>query len=1496
MPLVDLGPAVEKFDPEGSGYDYESANQYGIQPDETGHYQSRVPETGLLLKGRGHETWAKTVKGEEEAGYEIYQGKDKRYYSRQKSEKGLIDLGPADEILRESSITQANVLDTDTLMSDGFDIEKHIGPEKSSQLDLMGDKNKVLDDMKVSAFLQNMGVQQENINAADIMLKAQMENTESGVFDSVKEGWNNNQIQLQIADIRLAERKRQISPVLAKAQVDSLKAKIKDTKSTGVASFAKSAANVAPMMLETSRAGAWTGLGTGAVAAGMAAAAGQAGPQVALPEEAITVPGAALLFGGIGFSYGSAKRSADIETGMMYDELMTMTDAKGNKIDPAIAGTIADSVGAVNGLLELAQIGDIIKTIPGGKKLLARATRATIKNLVESKSITKSLISGTARYAGHVGFETATEVVQETNNIVFGELAKNISNELDKTGFSVAAKKDITNRLVGTAIESAKAFSVIAGPGNIIQTGKDVLSVKKPTTMPSVGQTEAIAAQTVLPGTEPVERISRIMASEKIVPRLDVDSLGKTLVDVPVELPPKKTRQVREPKEKMLTPEEEYQIQQSEATLKAEEPFSITPNLYIGNVTQRMKEVVGESMEVDPEQIQGFHEGAWPTKRTKVELKMDEARGLLTHLETSLQNRVDGDTINTESDLARANADWGDIKELRDKLGLPKTMRPFRIVQQPGTTVITIENTKERIHKSTESGALNIVQMTELERLDNVMKRVAKAAKEGWAGGKKEAKQTFALLQYLRKQKQLRDKLIKNIRKEVNEKVDFFYREAIGGLQNAIDWNVKTEGKKQKKESLRDFLNRNPERAGEIPTKLLKTLEKKDVNNLSYSDLILMNDEINRLKQLGELKSESIRAERKKAIEKEATEMTELINKADIGIFQKALGLIGKEKIAQVERALGLRPMRIFDMLEGGKNFSGRIYTFFYGHTNEDYNAELINTDRRQEGMKRRQAELNISMDGLIQKRTVGKYVLTVDEMLSIYTGWKNEKSRATMMYGGLEIASIKDFLIVDDALYNQAVEQLTENEMLWGDTIIAEYAQNSYERLRNTVIAAENRDMGKEENYTPIFVIREEVVSAEQELLDELALRHYFRKEGPHKGMTIQRQDIPAEFRRPMKSGATKIWFQSVRKQEHYINNALHIKDMQAILRKDEFRKAIVEKFGQPIFDTVSHFVKMTANPDYYKGYSDLENLSKVARRHVAIAYIAFRIPSMLNQFPAIMSYWANSSFGDILSSAMESASHPMESYEKAKIAHPQISHRSIEREMEEMQIADNSAYERIIGKVGTAGMFGMFSIDRAIRVIGINAVYNKAIRDGLSPKEAANKAAKTTLMTQEASTPKDLARLYSSSEWINWFTMFTNQLNQIYNITTYDIPAQWRNRNYREASRSAISLATMSMLIWMIQSKDVPDEPEDALQAVGEQFVSAIPLVGSYLMSGIKGWNASAPAPLEQVAKMGMAISKIPEDPDNALQKLAEPLSILSGFPYQAAKESYNFIESEL
>jgi len=88
MPEIPIGGKARqyfgKFDPEGDGYDYDTAQKEGITPDKTGHWPSRAPRSGRILKGRKHPTFNLTIQGEQKAGYEMYKGEDGLYYSRKK--------------------------------------------------------------------------------------------------------------------------------------------------------------------------------------------------------------------------------------------------------------------------------------------------------------------------------------------------------------------------------------------------------------------------------------------------------------------------------------------------------------------------------------------------------------------------------------------------------------------------------------------------------------------------------------------------------------------------------------------------------------------------------------------------------------------------------------------------------------------------------------------------------------------------------------------------------------------------------------------------------------------------------------------------------------------------------------------------------------------------------------------------------------------------------------------------------------------------------------------------------------------------------------------------------------------------------------------------------------------------------------------------------------------------------------------------------------------
>jgi len=1689
---------------------------------------------------------------------------------------------------KETTIADAKVADMDDIMSPNFDIFKfatgQVMPE--TEMTHVFGRGFVEADSKLDEVYRRLGYSRGEATAqkdTDRIVHGKTIEDSEGFFDQLSEGYSNADLSRRIALIRVQEIYRQITPSQAQKMVTQLKTQMTFSEPEGwLQDWGKSAASLLPNILETTsygvETGFWSGLATGSVAAATTAVAGQVGPQIAAPEEVITVPVAAA--GGFawgmkaGFVVGSAFRMSEIEMGMMYDELLDMKDAEGNRIDPKIARPIALAVGMINGPLELFKLKTLLETIPGLKKILRKAGRETVLKLAKNKTVIKAVSAAVAKAGVSLTAETGTEIVQEGNNIIFGEFAKNLSNELDKTDIKPATKKEILDRIKETGTQAAKGFAVLMAPGSTVQVvgaaagvrtptppkdGTPIVRLSKiteggsidarvdpaelaaregpPTSITDINedvqtyffrgrdyakegknlaqaqqQREAIAEQIgkdaadaywagveerdrqkaakqptpevegkqasrvqkpdafrraetravartrlqpegqvkydlyndildeayrrwqgkepdvvdanffeeliggELPGplsvfaahihevantkqveiTDPALRewlsqstawadillgevqrerqnslhpdlqkettgaegvargldaISKMISGEKTGGSLAGEFLAfehltqgaleghdnvlltielAGIAPAPTEGKKKTVLQLKKEARNLgidvsdikgkgaaaliearlteaeaarpdaergrapLTAEEEFTLQQTEATLEAAAPYGVKPNLYIGNLTQRAKNAIGAAFKIAPERIKGFMEGGVSTVRTAIDLTVGEARTLLYVMESNMDGQLTNDRIHywTHPEMAQMKANWGDIRELRTVLGLPIQKQPFRIIRvAQRTQVLVIENIGERVAKAVEPSKADQVQVSKLDRLRQVLRRVAKAAKEGHKLGKKEMRQLYAEAQYLRKQLELRDRLIGRIQKPPTKGIDFWYREAITSLQDSIDFEAEDSTKQQAKAKLREIIDNNPEKANEISADLIDTLEKTDIADLDFASLQELDAEIERLRHLGRLKSTALKNYRKARMERQAKRFVGTIGKA-----KKSLIPMGR-KIRNFTRPWTLRMQRIFDMLDGGKQFLGEIHDFFYWVTNQNTNVELQNTDARLRSMRYKRDAMGLTLGHLNRRRTIGDLTLTVDEMLSVYAGWKNPRSRAALKYGG--VAQKRDgavvYVEVADQIAQDIEEALTENERAWGDTIIAEYAQH-WDRHRNAVIRAENRDPGNEINYTPARRVDAKYENPEQAILDDLKLRHPFSQVGPNKAFTIQRQDLSDEHQIPIELGLTKLWMQEVRTQEHYTNHALHMKDMGELVDRSDFKAAVVDRFGEPALQGIEHWLKSIANPSFYKAHTLFEKASKLLRKHAALAYIGWRYITIAKQVPSIMMYWANTSTLDMFDATLTALFHPIESYERAKDIHYQIAHQHIEREISELRQADSKGYERIIGKIGQAGMYGIMAMDRTIKVIGINAVYNNAIALGQSPQAAAKKAATVTLNTQPAAMAKDLAQLYSSNEILNWFTMFTNQLNQLYNIATYDLPTAMRNRHYLAAGRSVIALSTMATLIWMLTNRDVPDEPEDIAEAIGEQAVNSLPFFGRYVTAALKGHTPEAPAPFQAVAgtvKAGVALIK--GDSTKALETILEPLAVTAGLPLAPLEAAVGLIEED-
>lgn len=172
--------------------------------------------------------------------------------------------------------------------------------------------------------------------------------------------------------------------------------------------------------------------------AGGALALGQAGPQIALPEEVATVPSAFTT----GLKVGVAKSAYQSEKGASYREQIE------SGVDPKKASYISTGVGAVNAGLEFIQFDKLLKGFKFAKAM---------NDLPAMKQIGLEI----AKRTGDIAKETGQEVLQEGVSIAGANIGKKMS------GIELDSKEDVKNRLKDTAVSSALSFGLMGVPGTI---------------------------------------------------------------------------------------------------------------------------------------------------------------------------------------------------------------------------------------------------------------------------------------------------------------------------------------------------------------------------------------------------------------------------------------------------------------------------------------------------------------------------------------------------------------------------------------------------------------------------------------------------------------------------------------------------------------------------------------------------------------------------------------------------------------------------------------------------------------------------------------------------------------------------------------------------------------------------------------------------------------------------------------------------------------------
>lgn len=657
---------------------------------------------------------------------------------------------------------------------------------------------------------------------------------------------------------------------------------------------------------------------------------------------------------------------------------------------------------------------------------------------------------------------------------------------------------------------------------------------------------------------------------------------------------------------------------------------------------------------------------------------------------------------------------------------------------------------------------------------------------------------------------------------------------------------------------------REQRRDNKEATKLFRRIEKSDIENITaearvkinelqktlkntktLDGLRRLNDKIQAIKEEGKHELAVARDYRNQVFE--ATKET-LIKTADMVKPPKPVTAIVdkvKTNYLKVLRLMGLRPSRIFDSMDGGQDFKGPFHSTYYDQVNQKNSDEVrmigLGTERGIDIQSRN----GITGRDLGKTMTIDGITLSYDKACHIYGGFSNKETREAIAFGnhiGIE-TQIK------------IIEALPDNFKKATDEIIEEMGPNNYDRLRIAFLEFTDgkEDLGKVEgSYIPIKRESYNYESTEKEIADELLHRKGLKKAFAERSFTKGRINIPEEFQTPIKLGLFETYYSHVVSREHFINTANLIKELQRLNSDAELSRKISNQYGNEYMQEIKKYVNRIANPNIYRSHDGLEKLVRAMRERSVIVNLGFNLVTMAKQTPSLLLALGEVGPMELMGgiSAYISNFDEMNKFIDAK--DPQMKNRSIERELEERKRVSPSGPDSVIRSIDDASLKGIMLFDKlTVRAIWI-AKYNQMKSMGLSENESIDAAQKAILRTQPASSAKDIASLYSTNEFLNVFLQFTNQLNQIYNIATYDIPANAKRGNYEKALMQGLGLALNSVAIFIMTTGRLPLDGEDLGESFLNTFISMIPLFGPMLNAWRHGFDNN-PASFEVIKKTG-------------------------------------------
>jgi hypothetical protein len=807
------------------------------------------------------------------------------------------------------------------------------------------------------------------------------------------------------------------------------------------------------------------------------------------------------------------------------------------------------------------------------------------------------------------------------------------------------------------------------------------------------------------------------------------------------------------------------------------------------------------------------------------------------------------------------------------------------VKQEQGETVEGLEETIDSAQREAKLQT-TFVRGVEREKKEQALKDL----REKYKKSEQDRREKQRIREYIQK-------LSRQIMAPVSFKtVNFDQARAIEMIQDIIDPHFRAQRTIDKRKAIRTMLmdNRvNPLSLVEID---MGVVNKKALNEFTVQELEVLQNEVARLKEEGRAIMKARIAEIKARRYRIKNAMIAKLLQGAALEEVKAFGSKEWEKEQKRGRNFRLidvevsRPNRILRNFDNGDNgpFTRLIWNEFNNITDE----VLRNEDRRRAVIKKDMETLGLSMKDFTRLLKAGGYTYSVQDAMYFHVGMRNEKTRAAILYGVLKLPEnvVQDF-----------IRQLTPEEKLFAERISIHFDEE-YDRLREAYIRDTNNEIGKEVSYVPMY--RKDVTGQNfaQEIMGEIARREALWKAFPDKKFTKARIKMKNEHQKPIRTDLVNLTFRAIELQEHYIASAEQVKDLQWIIYQEDFKASMRQGKGDEYLRWLHKYVNDFSAPVTLADRQNLDHLANRIQRNMGAAYLAFNLSTIIQQIPSLTLFLGHTGMNPVflLTAAAEFVANPKKMIRETEVKDPQIKHRVIEPFLEAIKALRARGDQRIKNQITKMGFMPLEMVDKWIAVIGWNAVYKRCLPQGEAV--AIRKAQDSVLSTQTAARMKDQAQIFRHNQkWLGFFTIFTNQMNQMWNIIAKDIPAALRQKQFNHFFGMATGLAICFIATSAISDVDIPDDIEEMLAFILEGALQTIPLVGKDIYSGMKGWTNTGVTPFKIAPVIGRMMKRIGEGQSieeilmSAGMSGLEGTAVFYGLPYSAPKKVYRAVTEE-